>query len=234
MEELLGVPSLASARALAPASPASEAAGGRGGTLVEHAEAEEEYDLPEPTTPLPPEVVLEGLTYSVQWYLQCKINMKSIAFGVRNAELNPRRGRTVVLRLFNPRATVTICPNGYAAVRQALISEEEGLMIAAKVTRMVQKCGHPDAKCSGLRVAVAQASATLRFPVRLESLAEKWRRHVLYEPEVTSKAYFFIKKPRCTVGVSSAGKLRLSGFRDKAHAQEALRRTYPIFLEFNR
>uniref|UniRef100_A0A7S4V7L7 TATA-box-binding protein n=2 Tax=Alexandrium monilatum TaxID=311494 RepID=A0A7S4V7L7_9DINO len=99
---------------------------------------------------------------------------------------------------------------------------------------MIQKCGHPEAVCSGLVIRSQQAMASLPFPVRLEDLAEKWQRHVLYEPEVTSTAFFFLKKPRCTIGVTSGGKLAFRGFAHPGEAREALRRAYPVFLEFNR
>jgi len=190
-------------------------------------------EIPEPSMQLPPEVFLRFKGFGAEFSLQCAVDLKAIVFGARHSEYNPRRSPHVVLRLVDPYMTVRICQSGKCTVLVAKVTEEQMRSAAKRVTRIVQHCGHPDAKCAGFRIRNLQAFADLRFPVRLETLAEKWRRHVLYEPEVTSWAFFRLQKPKCTIGVSASGKFKISGCIDVEFAQEALKRMYPIFLEFS-
>uniref|UniRef100_A0A7S0ALB8 TATA box-binding protein-like 1 n=1 Tax=Pyrodinium bahamense TaxID=73915 RepID=A0A7S0ALB8_9DINO len=243
VEALLGLP-VGPANALVPALPAGQAAGlgpaapvapttTRASAGAIGAGGYEESDLPEPTVALPPEVVLHSVCRSAYFTMKCTLDLKSIAFGARNAEYNPRKESALLLRLIKPRVTARITKCGAVTLCSSKITEEQARQVARKVTSIVQKCGHPGAKCCGFQINSFKARANLRFPVRLEKLAEKWRRHVLYEPEVTSSAFFYLRRPRCTIGISSGGKLGLSGMKSLEEAEEALRKTYPIFLEFS-
>merc|ERR1712217_303291 len=111
--------------------------------------------------------------------------------------------------------------------------EELAKKTARKIARMIQKCGHPDANCVGLRFINFRASADCRFPVRMERFAEKWSRHVQYEPEINAQVMFYLPKPQCTLRISASGKVMLN-CDGKEDALEALRRVYPLLKEFSR
>ena len=81
---------------------------------------------------------------------------------------------------------------------------------------------------------MAQAVVTdLCFPVRLEALAQKWHRHVLYEPEVCALAKFYLEHPRCCVSVASSGKVSVFNAATLEDGSEAIRKVYLVFKEFS-
>lgn len=95
-----------------------------------------------------------------------------------------------------------------------------------------RNCGYPDAQCKSFRLVEQSAVADLRFPVRLEALAQKWARHVMYEPEVCCMANFYLKHPRSRVQVWASGKVRIAGTQSIETAREVMRRMYSILREF--
>merc|ERR550514_33551 len=114
-------------------------------------------------------------------------------------------------------------------------SEEDVKVGAKRIARLIQKCGHEGAHFSGFAITSLMARADLPFPVRLDQLASSsWRRHALYEPEIYCGCVFRIMKPSLTFQVTAGGKVMVSGTRSVADAQEALRRIYPILIEFQK
>ena len=75
--------------------------------------------------------------------------------------------------------------------------------------------------------------AELCFPVRLEALAQKWHRHVLYEPEVCAHAQFYLERPRCCVSVACSGKVSVFDAATFEDGREAIRKVYSVFREFS-
>lgn len=165
------------------------------------------------------------------FYLQCPVDMKRLAFQARNSEHNPRKARSTVLRLLEPKATATVFPRGWVSISGAS-DEDTARRAARRVTCIVQACGHPEAKCAGFHVLTLGAVADLRFPVRLEQFAQKWPR-ALYEPEVNPCCMIQVRSPQVSMNCSVGGKLRLQA-RTVEDAQEALRLAYPIFHEYRR
>lgn len=78
-----------------------------------------------------------------------------------------------------------------------------------------------------------QVRADLCFPVRLDGLAEKWGRHVLYDPDVTSAATMYLKRPRCCIQVWASGKLK-AFVENVDSGKEAIQRVYALLQEFSR
>ena len=95
-----------------------------------------------------------------------------------------------------------------------------------------RRCGY-DARCEKFRLTCQHVNADLCFPVRLEALAKKWHRHVLYEPEVHARACFYLQHPRCCVSITSSGKANVFDAPNLEDGQEAIRRVYSIFREFS-
>ena len=95
-----------------------------------------------------------------------------------------------------------------------------------------RKCGY-SARCDKFRLTGQAVVADLRFPVRLEALAQKWHRHVLYEPEVSPLAHFYLEFPRCCVSVASSGKVNVFDAPSYEDGREAVRKVYSAFREFS-
>ena len=77
-----------------------------------------------------------------------------------------------------------------------------------------------------------QIKTDLCFPVRLEALAQKWSRHVLYVPDVCCAASMYIKNPRCWIQIWHTGKVIAIAENFEA-GKEAIRRVYSLLREFS-
>mmetsp|Transcript_76450 Transcript_76450/g.247519 ORF Transcript_76450/g.247519 Transcript_76450/m.247519 type:complete len:176 (-) Transcript_76450:199-726(-) len=171
------------------------------------------------------------------FHLRCEVNLQQCAMQLRNATYNPRcrNGSVLRIRLVDP---TPLCaefwPGGEACIKSCKANAEELRVIARRLARMIQKCGHPNAKFSAFRVYNLQAQARLGFPVRLEAVAKKWERHCMYEPEVTNCLQFFLAEPRCSLQIYGTGTVAVKGAAGMPEAQEALRKVYPLLREFSR
>eukprot|EP00437_Effrenium_voratum_P019224 CAMPEP_0181460114 /NCGR_PEP_ID=MMETSP1110-20121109/33173_1 /TAXON_ID=174948 /ORGANISM="Symbiodinium sp., Strain CCMP421" /LENGTH=217 /DNA_ID=CAMNT_0023584653 /DNA_START=28 /DNA_END=677 /DNA_ORIENTATION=- len=166
-------------------------------------------DMVPSTALLPDDVVVSLRGSRVHFHLRCQLNVKEVCCKLRNAEYNPRKGvGRLLLRLIQPRAHAWIWSEGN--VLCTIQGSDDYQKVARRITRMIQNCGYPDAQCKSFRLVEQSAVADLRFPVRLEALAQKWARHVMYEPEVCCMANFYLKHPRSRVQVWASGKVRIA------------------------
>jgi len=187
------------------------------------------HDFPEPSLPLPPDISLRVATLITGFSLRCQVDLKRLAFEARNSEHNPRRAPNTVLRLIQPKATAKVYAQGTVTMH-GMIDEETARQAARRVARIVQTCGHPEAKCAGFAVLNVNARSDLRFAVRLEQFAQHWHR-ALYEPESCHMVMIQTRDPHVTLMCAASGKLQLDA-KSLEDAQEALRRSYPAFHEF--
>mmetsp|Transcript_70303 Transcript_70303/g.170192 ORF Transcript_70303/g.170192 Transcript_70303/m.170192 type:complete len:195 (-) Transcript_70303:109-693(-) len=189
---------------------------------------------PEPTLALPADVVPIPFLVLARFNLKCELDLKQVAFGIRNAEYNPRKHGSITIRLFDPRTTALLRQTGIATIT-GKVTEDELKSSAKKVARLVQRCGYEEqVRFADYTVTSMLCSADLRFPVRLDALASRWRRNALYEPEFFSNCVFRCRHPRVTYLVTAGGKVMISGLRKMEDIKEALRRVYPVFQEFSR
>eukprot|EP00747_Dinoflagellata_sp_TGD_P171245 gnl/TRDRNA2_/TRDRNA2_204878_c0_seq1.p1 gnl/TRDRNA2_/TRDRNA2_204878_c0~~gnl/TRDRNA2_/TRDRNA2_204878_c0_seq1.p1 ORF type:complete len:255 (+),score=46.26 gnl/TRDRNA2_/TRDRNA2_204878_c0_seq1:25-765(+) len=190
-------------------------------------------ELPDPTIAMPSDILPEIVSLTATFHLRCEVDLKKVAFSVRNAEYNPRKHSSLTLRLLDPRVTALIREKGVVSV-SGKTTPELIKTSAKKVARIIQKVGYEEAKFDNFQICNILAKADLRFPVRLESLAMKWRRNALYEPEIYCGCVFKLSNPRCTLNVTSGGKCTITGCKNMEDAKEALVKCYSVFHEFQR
>lgn len=194
-----------------------------------------DQDIPLPEHPLPPEVKVTLQNLSAYFQLGQKVDLKQINLNARNSSWNPAYRQVLVLRLVNPMIAAHITPDGTVQIRRVTKMDLDGVKHSCRrITRIVQKCGYPNAKCAKFRIMDLTANAELCFPVRLDGLARKWANKALYEPDVTCGLYFRLAKPRSTFRVTASGKVQITGINSLQDAEEALTLIYPIFREFSR
>jgi len=190
-----------------------------------------EPDLPEPTLALPGNVLPVPFIVGARFFLGCEVDLKKVAFGIRNAEFNPRKHGSVTIRLFNPRVAALVRERGVVTLSGS-ISEEQLKSCAKKIARLIQKCGYEQAVLGEYKTTSILCKVDLKFPVRLEALAARWRKNAVYEPEFCCNCVFRTRKPKCTYLVTAGGKVMISGLRRMEDIHEALRRVYPVFFDF--
>jgi len=189
------------------------------------------HDLPEPALAVPPDIVPIPFNLQAAFHLKCEVDLKKLAFGLRHAEYNPRKHTSLTVRLFEPRATALVRRCGFVIVT-GTHSEDSLKRSAKKVARLVQKCDHEEAKFAEFKMTGILCKVDLRFPMRLDELASKWRRHAVYEPETYCGCVFRTRHPKCTYLLTAGGFVIISGCRKMETVKEALRRIYPVCHEF--
>mmetsp|Transcript_27809 Transcript_27809/g.80166 ORF Transcript_27809/g.80166 Transcript_27809/m.80166 type:complete len:274 (-) Transcript_27809:60-881(-) len=240
VDALLGCLAPAGALSAGSASEGTKANGASallgGGALSDRASEALEADLPEPTLSLPDEVRPIPVVLTATFHLRCEIDLKKVAFGIRNAEYNPRKHTSITLRLFDPRCTALVRTSGLVSmVSGDYVNEEDLKRSAKKVARLVQRCGYESqVKFADYQVTSIMCKADLRFPVRLEAVATKWRRNALYEPEFYCGCIFRTRQPRVTYLITAGGKVMITGLRKLENIKEALRRIYSVLHNFQK
>lgn len=192
---------------------------------------EQEPDLPDPTIELPPEVTAVPMVIIACFNLRCEVDVKALAFKLRNAEYNPRKQPCVCIRLRDGN-TALVRTSGKASL-MGKCNEDDIKLSAKHVARLIQKCGWKEAKFADFKVVNIGCVADVQFPVRLDRLASKWRRNATYEPEIYSGVVFKTRKPKCNYNITSGGKVKIGGCNSLTKVTDCLRRIYPVLLEFS-
>lgn len=192
-------------------------------------------DMPLLEDALPAHIKVRFRGLGCNFRFGCAVDLKAVSLRLRVSTFNPREKTNMLrIRLTEP---VTISANvkgdGSVSILRARADDLQLKAVARKITRMIQLAGYPEAKCLDFKAHRLVASAELCHPVRLEAVAKKWGRHVMYDPDVTPGLYFYLAKPRATLKVSSNGKVTLMGIATFEDAQLAVARTHKLFKEFS-
>ena len=171
---------------------------------------------------------LENTIASCQ--LRVEVDLKKVAFRIRNAEYNPRKVNAVVVRFRTPRATAMIYQPGKVMITGAK-SEEEAALAARKAAKMVFKCGYEAAVFSEFKVENLVASTDVRFPVRLETVAHEHRATSSYEPELFPGLVYRLFSPKVSILVFVSGKVVITGARSRLEIREAFEKIYPVLYD---
>jgi len=186
--------------------------------------------LPEPTVAVPAHVQALPFTVIAKFDLRCEVDLKKVAFALRNAEYNPRKCGSITVRMLEPRVVACIRTSGSCSITGTTDLQELKLA-AKKVVRLIQRAGLEEAKFANYMITTMICKASMGFPVRLNELAAKWHRNALYEPELYCGCVFRTRKPKATYLVTAGGKVMISGCRNMETVQECLRRLYPVLWE---
>ncbi|KAF4654816.1 hypothetical protein FOZ61_008002 [Perkinsus olseni] len=128
------------------------------------------------------------------------IDIKDIAFKLRNCEYNPRKQNCAVIRFTNPtKATCHIYRNGKVMINGAY-TIELAKKAGKKVVKLLRKITHnPSMKLNNFKVENMIASVDVRFPIRLERLAYDHSAYATYEPELSPGLTFRLFDPKMVI-----------------------------------
>ncbi|KAL6186131.1 hypothetical protein ACLB2K_042252 [Fragaria x ananassa] len=111
--------------------------------------------------------------------LGCKLDLHQITVQAQNAEYNPKRLHSVIMRTREPKATVLIFASGKMVCTGAK-SEAESELAARKCVRTILKMGF-DAKFNDFKIQNMVANCDVRFPIRLEGAKRREDIHKAFE-----------------------------------------------------
>ena len=186
-----------------------------------------EYDPQQNTTSEP---ILQNVVSTAN--MMCKLDLKTIALKARNAEYNPKRFAAVIMRIREPKTTALIFSSGKMVVTGAK-DETQARNAARKFTRIIQKIDFP-AKFSDFKIQNLVASVDVKFPIRLEGLAQNHFTFSSYEPEVFPGLIYRMMNPKVALLIFVSGKLVLTGARTRDDIKRAYEKIYPVLKEFEK
>ncbi|KFM65006.1 TATA-box-binding protein, partial [Stegodyphus mimosarum] len=141
--------------------------------------------------------------------LCCRLDLRKIAFRLRNAEYNPKRFHAVVMRILQPRTAALIFASGKIVVTGAR-SESDANLAARKYARLIQKLGF-NVRFKNFKIQNMVASCDVKFPIQIERLYTSHSQFASYEPELFPGVIYRMTRPRLVLLIFVSGKIVLTG-----------------------
>ncbi|KAI5191172.1 transcription initiation factor TFIID TATA-box-binding protein [Nematocida sp. AWRm77] len=164
--------------------------------------------------------------------LCCRLDLKAIALGARNAEYNPKRFAAVIIRIRKPRTTALIFASGKMVVTGAK-SEEDSKMAAKKYSIIIRRLGYP-VRFTEFKIQNIVSSCDTRFSIRLEGLVFGHSNYSSYEPELFPGLIYRMVKPKIVLLVFVSGKVVLTGAKHREEIYQAFENIYPVLKQYRK
>jgi transcription initiation factor TFIID TATA-box-binding protein len=164
--------------------------------------------------------------------LKCELDLREIALRAKNAEYNPKRFAAVIMRIREPKTTALIFASGKMVCTGAR-SEEDSRKAARQYAKIIQKLGFP-VKFTEFKIQNIVGSCDVRFPIRLEGLANSHSLYCNYEPEMFPGLIYRMIKPKIVLLIFVSGKIVLTGAKERNDIFTAFQQIYPTLLSFKK
>lgn len=175
--------------------------------------------------------VLQNIVATVN--LETRLELKTIALHARNAEYNPKRFAAVIMRIRDPKTTALIFASGKMVVTGAK-SEEQSRFAARKYARIIQKLGFHSAKFTEFKIQNIVGSCDVKFPIRLEGLANAHSTFANYEPELFPGLIYRMVDPKIVLLIFVSGKVVLTGAKTRQQIYDAFEKIHPVLTTFKK
>ena len=164
--------------------------------------------------------------------LKCVLDLREIALKAKNAEYNPKKFAAVIMRIKEPKTTALIFSSGKMVCTGAR-TEEESKQASRTYAKIILKIGFP-AKFSEFKVQNIVASCDVKFPIRLEGLANEHLKFCSYEPEMFPGLIFHMLDPKIVLLIFVSGKIVLTGAKNREDIYKAYDKILPILMKFRK
>ena len=161
--------------------------------------------------------------------LKCLLDLREIALKAKNAEYNPRRFAAVIMRIKEPKTTALIFSSGKMVCTGAR-TEEESRQASRIYAKIILKLGFP-VRFTEFTVQNIVASCDVKFPIRLEGLANACLQYCSYEPEMFPGLIFHMYQPKIVLLIFVSGKIVLTGAKKREDIYEAYYNIIPILKQ---
>ena len=163
---------------------------------------------------------------------KCILDLREIALKAKNAEYNPRRFAAVIMRIKEPKTTALIFSSGKMVCTGAR-TEEESRQASRIYAKIILKLGFPVKFCE-FTVQNIVASCDVKFPIRLEGLANTYLKFCSYEPEMFPGLIFHMLEPKIVLLIFVSGKIVLTGAKKREDIYRAYQKIIPILSQFKK
>ena len=136
------------------------------------------------------------------------------------------------MRIRELKTTALIFASGKMVVTGAK-SEDDVKLASRKYTRVLKKLGF-NTKFTEFKIQNIVASCDIKFPVRLEGLANRHHMFRSYEPELFPGLIYRMMKPKDVLLIFVSGKLVLTGAKVREELYQAFELIYPVLSDFRK
>ncbi|XP_058787464.1 TATA-box-binding protein-like isoform X2 [Vicia villosa] len=164
--------------------------------------------------------------------LGCKLDLKSIKLQAPTAEYNPQRHPSVSMRIKAPESKAQISSSGIMVCTGAK-SESQSKLAASKFVAIIRKMGFP-AKFKDFKIQEIVGSCDVKFPIRLERLANSHVSCTSYNPELFPWLIYQMKQPNIVLYIFDSGKVYLKGTKLRSEIYTAFENIYPVLTGFRK
>ena len=164
--------------------------------------------------------------------LKCVLDLREIALKAKNAEYNPSRFAAVIMRIKEPKTTALIFSSGKMVCTGAR-TEEASKQACRTYAKIIMKLGFP-VKFTEFTVQNIVASGDVKFPIRLEGLANSYLKFCSYEPEMFPGLIFHMIEPKIVLLIFVSGKIVLTGAKNRDDIYKAYNKILPILAQFKK
>jgi transcription initiation factor TFIID TATA-box-binding protein len=165
--------------------------------------------------------------------LNCPIDLREIAMSAKNAEYNPRRFISVVIRLRDPRTTVLLFRSGKIVIAGAR-TEHQTRLGARKVARLIQKLGHPNVTFNDFTISNMVGAADVRFPINLYQFAHDHSQYAEFEPEIFPALIYRMQNLPVVLLIFVNGKVIITGGKHRSDLYTAFEHIYSLLCVYRK
>lgn len=165
--------------------------------------------------------------------LGVRLDLKQIALRCRNTEFNPRRFAAVIMRLREPRATALVFASGKLVITGTKSTHNSSLA-TQKMAYILERVGFQAKGYIPFKVQNIVGTVDVGFPIRLEGVAYAHPTFSSYEPELFPGLIYRLEKPKVVLLIFVSGKVVITGGKTEEQLVVALKKVYPVMLEFRK
>ncbi|CAA9988778.1 TATA-box binding protein, putative [Plasmodium knowlesi strain H] len=166
--------------------------------------------------------------------LSVDIDLRLVAISIRNAEYNPSKINTLIVRLNKPKCTVLIFKSGRLMLTGTK-TKADAIYGCKKIGKIIKLVTNEPVKLEGFNIENIIASADCNMPIRLEMLAHDHKDYCNYEPELFAGLVYRYKptsKLKSVILIFVSGKIIITGCKSVQKLYTVFDDIYNVLLQY--
>ncbi|VWU51015.1 TATA-box-binding protein [Hepatocystis sp. ex Piliocolobus tephrosceles] len=162
------------------------------------------------------------------------IDLRFIALSIRNAEYNPTKINTLIIRLNKPKCTALIFKSGRIMLTGTK-TKTDSLNGCKKIGKLIKLLTNQYIKLTNFKIENIIASANCNIPVRLEMLAHEHKEYCNYEPELFAGLVYRYKttsKLKSVILIFVSGKIIITGCKSVNKLNIVFHDIYNVLVQY--
>lgn len=163
-----------------------------------------------------------------------EVDLKLMAVSIRNAEYNPKKVNTLIIRLKKPNCTALIFRNGRIMLTGTK-NAKDALDGCKKIAKLIKRVTNTNIKLKNFKIENIIASAHCNIPVRLENLAQDHKGYCNYEPELFAGLVYRYKpstKLKAVILIFVSGKIIITGCKSEKMLYSVFQDIYNVLIQY--